>query len=321
MKNFVTLFDINFINHGIALYESLKKTTNDFILYIFCFDDATFDIINKIKQDSDKGIIPIRLKDLENQYCDLKNVKKERSAGEYCWTSTPFVIKYCLEFLEVDAVTYLDSDLYFLKSPSNIIELLPKDKNIIITKHNYSDEFITLSSKQSGVFCVQFMYFNKEKSSIEILNQWANECIEWCYAYYDQENDRFGDQKYLDKWVNYENVFIPDNVSFAAGPWNINNITINGNYKDVVFYHFHDLKIRKNMVFDLKKLLIYPKNETFIKLYKEFIINLLKINTKLNKKYSLQRIKCANIYKIIIPIILRLENNRVVSKILKIFKA
>ena len=49
MMNFCTLFDSFYLSRGLALYESIKEHTEDFHLYIFAFDDITYEILNKTK--------------------------------------------------------------------------------------------------------------------------------------------------------------------------------------------------------------------------------------------------------------------------------
>ena len=48
MMNFCTLFDSYYLDKGIALYRSLVRVTEDFTLYIFCFDDKSFEILNEM---------------------------------------------------------------------------------------------------------------------------------------------------------------------------------------------------------------------------------------------------------------------------------
>jgi hypothetical protein len=43
MLNFCTLFNSNYLVYGLTLYESLKKTTESFHLYIYAFDDLCYD--------------------------------------------------------------------------------------------------------------------------------------------------------------------------------------------------------------------------------------------------------------------------------------
>lgn len=48
MLTFCTLFDSYYLDKGIALYQSLQMVTNNFVLYIFCFDDKSFEILKEL---------------------------------------------------------------------------------------------------------------------------------------------------------------------------------------------------------------------------------------------------------------------------------
>ena len=43
--NFCTLFDSYYLDKGLALYASLDKVCENFTLYIFCFDDRSYEIL------------------------------------------------------------------------------------------------------------------------------------------------------------------------------------------------------------------------------------------------------------------------------------
>ncbi len=45
MNIFCTLFDKLYLTRGVIMYESLKKHTTDFRLFIFAFDDLTYSIL------------------------------------------------------------------------------------------------------------------------------------------------------------------------------------------------------------------------------------------------------------------------------------
>ena len=49
MIHFCTLFDSYYIDKGLVLYKSLESVSDDFVLYIFCFDDRCFEILNNMK--------------------------------------------------------------------------------------------------------------------------------------------------------------------------------------------------------------------------------------------------------------------------------
>ena len=175
MFNFCTLFDINYFTRGLILYESLRASMiSDFCLYVVLFDDESFQKLSNLKLEF---LIPIKLEDFENK--KLLSVKSERTRAEYCWTCTPWVIKYTLEKYNLSHCTYLDADLYFYKDPKILIDELDESDSILITEHDYSKEYD--QTEKSGKFCVQFMYFKNDQNGLNALNWWADQCIKWCY--------------------------------------------------------------------------------------------------------------------------------------------
>lgn len=110
--NFCTLFDSYYLDKGLALYRSLSKVTEDFTLYVFCFDDKAKAILDGMTLPH---LVVLHHSDFETE--ELLKLKKERSRAEYCWTCTSVIIEYVLDHYPVDSCTYLDSDLYFYADP------------------------------------------------------------------------------------------------------------------------------------------------------------------------------------------------------------
>ena len=48
MKNICTLSDINYLLYGITLYESLKSTTENFVLHYLCHERKTVVSVDRI---------------------------------------------------------------------------------------------------------------------------------------------------------------------------------------------------------------------------------------------------------------------------------
>ena len=48
MINYCTLFNCNYLTRGLAMYESLKEHSKDFHLFIFAFDDRSYELLNKL---------------------------------------------------------------------------------------------------------------------------------------------------------------------------------------------------------------------------------------------------------------------------------
>jgi len=271
-NNYCTLFDSNYLTRGLAMYESLNKYSCDFHLYIFAFDDKSFNLLTELYL-SNVTIISL----LEFEDDDLLKIKQGRSAGEYCWTCTPSIIKYSIETYDLTNCTYLDADLYFFSNPVVLIEEMG-DKSVLITPHRYTQEYD--QSATSGIYCVQFMTFKNDENGMKILNWWRNSCNDWCYARF--EDGKFGDQKYLDDWTSrFTGVHVLENLGGGVAPWNIQQYNLSKQEFKLVFYHFHNFKFLENdmLEFGDYKLSKYNIN----KLYKPYIQHLDGITKKLKR--------------------------------------
>ena len=87
MMNFCTLFDSYYLDKGLALYSSLEKVSEDFTLYVFCFDEDSYEILEK---KSFSHMVVLRQNVFETD--ELLALKRERSKAEYCWTCTSVII-------------------------------------------------------------------------------------------------------------------------------------------------------------------------------------------------------------------------------------
>jgi len=233
MEHFVTLFDSLFVPQGLALHQSMERHAGNYILWILCIDDAVYDVLTKLKLPNVKLL---KLSLLETE--ELKQVKQGRSSVEYCWTTTPFTLKFVFEEdSSADRVTYLDADLWFRKSPSPIFQEFDNSgKDVLITDHAYAPEYDL--SEKSGQYCVQFITFTREGGET-VRKWWEDRCIEWCFARY--ENGKYGDQKYLDDWPERfpEKVHVLSNQGWTLAPWNANRFP----YSNGIFWHFHGLRL------------------------------------------------------------------------------
>lgn len=231
--SYCTLFDSNYLTRGLAMYESLKKYSNQFHLYVFAFDERSCELLKKINLEF---VTIISMQEFEDE--ELLKVKDSRSAGEYCWTCTPSIIKYSIEKYNLDSCTYLDADLYFYANPSVLLEEM-ENSSVLITEHRYTSEYDL--STTSGIYCVQFMTFKNDTNGMRVLNWWRDACNVWCYARF--EDGKFGDQKYLDDWtVRFEGVHVLKHLGGGVAPWNIQQYDISDKDFKLIFYHFHNFK-------------------------------------------------------------------------------
>ncbi len=237
MEHYVTIFDSGFMPQGLALHHSLVRHAGSFTLWVVCVDELAKQYLD---QRAFEHIKTIALKDVETP--DLLRVKGDRSRAEYCWTLTPFAPKFVFDRDPlVSRVTYLDADLFLLKSPKPIFsEFEESNKSVLITDHAYDPEYD--HSASSGQYCVQFMTFKHDTGGEGVRQWWQDRCIEWCYA--RAEYGKFGDQKYLDSWPElFENeVHVLSKLDAILAPWNAKRFP----YSSAIAWHFHGFRVLGN---------------------------------------------------------------------------
>jgi hypothetical protein len=294
MVSFCTIFDSNYLDKGLALYRSLVKTTKDFRLYIFAFDDLAYDILTDMKL---AHVVIISLAEFETE--QMLKLKKERSKAEYCWTSTPVAIEYVLKKYNEESCTYIDADLYFFDSANLLLgEIENSGESVIITEHRFEKTPEGLAKiKKYGKYCVEFNTFKNDEFGLSVLKWWKEKCIEWCF--YRYEENRFGDQKYLDQFTTlFKGVHELQNLGGGVAPWNIGQYKlssvddqamtlkeINSNQEfKLVFYHFQNMRYLPFRLVNIK----IGKADKKLKraIYTPYLIEIEKIRKELAEKYQ-----------------------------------
>lgn len=240
--NFCTYFDSYYLLKGLGLYLSLEKVTDDFHLYVMAFDK---DCYERLLSCHFKHMTVELLDDFETP--ELLAVKTTRSKAEYCWTCGPTVIYHFLTKYELDKITYLDSDLFFLSDP-HIIEKEEENCSVVITEQGISEE----SAQRYGRYCVQYLTFRNDEDGLGALTWWRDSCIEWCFQI--MEPTRYADQKYLDEFPKrWKNVRVLKNKGAGIAPWNMkrykyseNTLSSDGIDYPFVFFHMHGVLITLN---------------------------------------------------------------------------
>jgi hypothetical protein len=241
VEHFVTLFDSSYLPMGMALHESLMAHSKPFCLWIICMDEKVEEQLSRLALPH-VTLLPLR--EVETQ--ELLAVKPARSLGEYCWTLTPFSFEAVFDRgLGAERVTYLDSDLFFFSSPQLLLrELEEAGKHVLITEHAYAPDHAKRWLEMSGRFCVQFLTFRRTAEGGEVMRWWQNRCLEWCFARF--EEGKFGDQKYLDQWLELfaKDVHVVHQTEKTLAPWNAKHyeVMLNGRLEPV-FFHFHGFRI------------------------------------------------------------------------------
>lgn len=293
-----TLFNCFYLDKALVLYDSLKESAKNFKLYILCMDDKCYDVLSDLAYSE---IIPIKLSDFEDE--EMKNARRNRSFGEYCWTCSSALILYVLETFKESVCTYIDADMYFYKDPSVLIEeMLNAGKKVMITPHRFTPDKERLQI--NGLYCVEFNTFTNDDCSLEVLREWKKDCLNCCTSVND--GIHFGDQKYLDVWPSKypKVVHICQHPGAGVAPWNI------GWYKGVnlakkevlfkktqdnvpvIFYHFHNVTYNSRNV--VKIGILKKENDVDYSLidsiYTEYLKKIEYKKRMLETKYDIQYI-------------------------------
>ena len=213
--NLCTLFDSNYLDKGIVLYNSLANVSKDFCLYVLAMNDKCFDVLSDLNLEFLK---PIRLEDFENEA--LLAAKENRSRGEYCWTCSSSLIKYLLNTYNLDCCTYIDADMYFYQDPQILIdEMIYSGASAQVVEHRFPKG--DSRAWRVGTYCVQFNTFKNDNIGLQILDEWVEKCLESCSQIPD--GIHWGDQKYLDPIVSKyrKNICVLENLGGGVAPWNI----------------------------------------------------------------------------------------------------
>jgi hypothetical protein len=253
-RAYCTLFDANYLARGLALYESLRRHEPEATLWVFCMDEPTKAVLDRLELPKLRAI---SLSELEEHDPALRGVKEDRTLLEYCWTATPSVLLYCLDREPgLDLITYLDADVFFFSSAQPLFDEFGDDA-VMIVPHRYAPETAHLE-ETSGVYNVELVSFRRDADGLEALRWWHDRCIEWCY--YRVEDGKLGDQKYLDDWPErFRRVHVLEHVGGGLAPWNVTRFALKKpdgrvlvDTVPLVFFHFHSLRLYR----DARRLLV-----------------------------------------------------------------
>lgn len=250
MYYFCTLFDSNYLLKGVAMLRTLKQHCPKAHVHVLCMDEQTQDILEKLDLPHITCIPLVLVEDDQ-----LLAVKQGRNRAEYCWTLSPCLPWYVLQHNpNVDFITYLDADMFFYSSVQPLFDEIGT-ASIAVIEHRFIPQFKHL--EVNGRFCVEWVSFRRDEEGLACLKRWREQCIEWCF--YRLEENRMGDQKYLDKWPEqYKSLHILQHPGAGIAPWNYaqykfnqgDNAAITVDGAPLIFYHFHQFQILANGRFD-----------------------------------------------------------------------
>lgn len=246
MRHFCTLFDRNYLVKGVAMLRSLQRHCPTARVHVLCMDEETREMLKALAMSH---VSCLSLAEVETP--ELLAVKPTRSVAEYCWTLSPCLPWYVLQKNPaIDAITYIDADLYFYSALQPLFDEIGT-ASIVIVEHRFPPSLKHLEIR--GRFCVQWVSFRRDEEGLACLSRWRNQCLDWCF--YRLEAERMGDQKYLDSWpADFRAVHILQHIGGGVAPWNFGQyefwkngdglILVDG--VPLIFYHFHQFQILSN---------------------------------------------------------------------------
>ena len=247
---FCTLFDSNYIDKGLVLYDSMVRCIPEFKLYVVAFDSRCEEIL---RRENLQNMIVIGLKEFETE--ELLKVKQERTRAEYCWTCSSVSIKYVIEHFNESICTYIDADMMFFSNPQPVFDEMKANKcSTIIVPHRFkTPEEEKKAHDEVGSYCVEFNTFKNDENGMEALNWWVDKCMEWCYYAVPGTTEWYGDQKYLNVFSEkFKGVMVCDHYGVGIAPWNIMLVEVcdyingvpsirvkkSGKEYPIIIYHF-----------------------------------------------------------------------------------
>ena len=242
-RNYCTYFNINYLIKGIALIESLEKNEKkEYTLFVICMDELTQTFLSKMNY---KSVELIPFSKIENSDRFLLKIKNTRSHVEYLWTAKSSILMWLInEKPEIEAICYIDADIFFFNSPDPIwTELI--NCSVLIHEHRFSEEYS--DHKKYGKFNAGFVCFKTDHQGLKVLKWWRERSLEWCYDRI--ENNKFADQLYLETFQTFNGVDIVKHTGVGVAPWNHTQYSftknedgqVHINDNPIIFYHYHSL--------------------------------------------------------------------------------
>jgi hypothetical protein len=237
----------------------------------------------------------VTLDELRKKFPILVSLEASRPRLEFIYALTPFIVKYFQEIFPTSQITYVDADLFFLGKVEVLTNLAAK-YDVGITPHRFKREMLHL--EEFGRYNVGLVQFNETKGSQRVLDFWIKACTESTSTVVSP--NVFGDQKYLDRFHEYGEIFVFNSPGVNAAPWNTDRVLLNEdrNYisvenEQLYFFHFSGLKIFKR--FATLSYIYYewkPKKSIKKHLYRGYISRVVSVEIKLygHRKYDKRRV-------------------------------
>ncbi len=288
-RHYCTYFDHNYLPRALLLIESLRAQKADFHLHVVPLSDLCARILERLAFPE---VTVASVAALEARYPALLTVKASRSPIEYIFTLTPFMPTYWLETTPgLTEITYLDADLYFYADPELMFDHIG-DRSIAIIPHRFSVDH--LDDRIYGEFNVGWITYRATQEGLRCLAEYQHDCLDWCYD--RVEGDRYGDQRYLDRWpARYSDLMIVKLKGANVAFYNADNYRFEARGDDfrcddepLIFYHYHGVYLENDGSYFVQ----YPRihgaaQATLVReLYRPYLARLVAATQNLRERFA-----------------------------------
>jgi len=292
-RDFCCYFDHRYFDKGVAMYQSLLTHCPDARLWVLCLSDECHRALSQLALP---GLVPVQMAQFEAGNAPLAAAKANRSLIEYYFTCTASFLDWVMQQdRSVETLTYVDSDLYFFSDPAPIFAAF-EGHSILIVGHRFPPALA--GREKYGRYNVGWLSFRRDADGLACLAWWRDRCLEWCYD--RLEEDRFADQKYLDRFEQmFSGVLVLDHPGVNLAPWNLaghrleqrgGHLLVDG--VPLIFFHFHQFRRLAPFLWDTNNRANGVKRCAFLDdlLYRPYIRALARAHA-LGDEVSIQREK------------------------------
>lgn len=241
-KTLVTLFDKDYLCKGLTMLESATRFAPGRRLVACALDNETQTEMIRLMGDK---VSVLSLAEINRRFPELVEAKNNRKYPEWCFTLTPFVMRFCAENFG-DDVLYVDSDSMFFDEATPI-EQDGAHYAASIVHHRWSPwlahNLRIRGEYNVGIIRARFPF------AYGVIADW----MDWCITMRGREPDgRFTDQLHLNQWPQFFGVGELTHPGLNLAPWSQEQYTYQAEKgklmvqnQPVVHYHFHGFYMTK----------------------------------------------------------------------------
>ena len=167
-KHIVTLSDHNYLLNGMALANSIRDTSQDYVIHYLCLDEETYMNLHLLKETDPKHKFkPVQLYQIgelmkNEDFQTLADNNESRPIDEsdgqshFHWALASYFSAHLMNKYHLPHVLYVDSDIVFYQDVQRVFDAVgDKSIGLITHKHNKLDKTTT----NVGYYNVGVIYF------------------------------------------------------------------------------------------------------------------------------------------------------------------